>query len=133
MDEAVSESFTGPIFLDHLKAAEATPDEAQDYISQFSQCRREHDTPAPWSSGGAQPGQVDANMPSPVDVTTSIAWALLRAKVDHLQLLSSGATRVADGTLSDKLSALLGLSTGKGASLASVLTKAPHLAKLSSV
>ena len=70
-------------------------------------------------------------MPSPVDVATSIAWALLRAKVDHLQSPSSGVARIADRTLSDELSTLLSLSTGKGAIPASVLAKAPHLAKLS--
>ena len=131
VDEAISESLTGPIFLERLKGAGASPDEAQDYISQFSQRRREQGSATATSSGGAQPGPVDANMPSPVDVATSIAWALLRAKVDHLQSPSSGAARVADGTLSDELSTLLGLSTGKGAIPASVLAKAPHLAKLS--
>ncbi|KAF8228041.1 hypothetical protein L208DRAFT_265141 [Tricholoma matsutake] len=131
VDEAVSESFTGPIFLERLKAAGATPDEAQDYIAQLNQRRREHGTATASGSGGAQPGLADANMPSPVDVATSIAWALLWAKVEHLQSPSSGAARVADGTLSDELSTLLGLSTGKGAIPASVLAKAPHLAKLS--
>src|ERR1700733_10590614 len=47
--------------------------------------------------------QVDASAPNPVDNAMSIAWALLRAKVNHLT---------------------------KGAILASVLAKAPHLAKL---
>ena len=131
MDEAISGLFTGPIFLESLKAAGATPDEAQDYISQFSQCRREHDGTMGTSSEEAQPATVETNVPSPVDVATSIAWVLLRAKVDHLQSPSSGAARIRDGSLSEELSALLGLSTGKGAIPASVLAKAPHLAKLS--
>lgn len=130
VDEAVSESLTGPIFLERLKAAGATPDEAQDYISQFSQRRKEREAAGTTNAEGALPGQADSNMPSPVDVATSIAWALLRAKVDHLQSPSSGTTRT-NGTLADELSTLLGLSTGKGAIPASVLAKAPHLAKLS--
>lgn len=112
VDEAVSESFTGPIFLERLKAAGATPDEAQDYIAQLNQRRREHGTATASGSGGAQPGLADANMPSPVDVATSIAWALLWAKVEHLQSPSSGAARVADGTLSDELSTLYPLVKG---------------------
>ena len=37
VDEAISESLSGPIFFERLKGAGASPDEAQDYISQFSQ------------------------------------------------------------------------------------------------
>ena len=37
VDEAILESLTGPIFFEHLKGAGASPNEAQDYISQFSQ------------------------------------------------------------------------------------------------
>ena len=77
MDEAISGLFTGPIFLEHLKAAGATPDEVEDYISQFSQCRREHSATMVTSSEGAQPDPVKMNMPSPVNVTTLIAWVLL--------------------------------------------------------
>jgi hypothetical protein len=132
MDEAISESHTEPAFLERLKAAGATPDKAQDYISQFSQCRKEREATGATNAGGGQPpDQVNTNTLSPVDVVTSIAWALLRAKVNHLQSPSSGAARVADGSLSDELSTLLGLSPGKGVIPASVLAKAPHLAELS--
>ena len=54
VDEAISGLFTGPIFLERLKAARATPDEAQDYISQFSQRRRERDGTMGTSSEEAQ-------------------------------------------------------------------------------
>ena len=78
MDEAVSESHTGPRFLERLKAAGATPDKAQDYILQYTQCRKEREVTGATNAGGGQPpDQVDANAPSPVDIATLIAWALL--------------------------------------------------------
>lgn len=80
MDDAISESYTRPTFLERLKAAGATPNEAQDYISQFSQCGREHEASGATNAGGAQPqaaGQVDANTPSLVDIAMTISWVLL--------------------------------------------------------
>ena len=78
VDEAISESHTRPTFLECLKAAGATPDEAQDYISQFSQHRKECKATGATNAGrGQPPGQVDTNALSPVDVATLITWALL--------------------------------------------------------
>jgi hypothetical protein len=81
--------------------------------------------------GGSQlPAQTDAGGLDPVDTATSIAWALLRAKVEHFQSNSSQVATPPGSSLSDELASLLGLPSAKGAIPASVLAKVPHLAKL---
>jgi len=132
VDEAISMFITGPAFLDRLKAAGATPDEARDYIEQYTQQRRDQDVAGSANADGepplAQPGGDD---PDPADTATLVAWALLRAKVNHFQPTSSQSAATAGGSLTDELASLLGLSSAKGAIPASVLAKAPHLSKLS--
>jgi hypothetical protein len=86
VDEAVSGLISSPAFLERLKGAGATPDEARDYIEQFTQRRRDREAGSA-DAGGVLPP--DANNPNPVDTATSIAWALLRAKVNYFQLTSS--------------------------------------------
>ena len=130
VDEAISESVSGPTFLERLKGAGATPDEARDYIEQFTARRRIQESGSS-NTGGQPPGQPDSDAPNPIDAATSIAWAFLRAKVNHLQSNSSQATAAPGGSLSDELANLLGLPSSKGAIPSSVLAKAPHLAKLS--
>jgi hypothetical protein len=130
VEEAISESLSGPVFLERLKETGATPDEVRDYIEQFTQRRTNQEAPTGNAGGGQPLAQADASIPNPVDTATSIAWALLRAKVNHFQSTSSQAAAAPGGSLSDELAGLLGLSSTKGAIPASVLAKAPHLAKL---
>jgi hypothetical protein len=122
-------------FLGHLKEAGATPDEACNYIQKFTDQRRNQETVelanAAQSGGGQPVAHPDANSSNPVDTATMIAWALLWAKVNHLQSSSLQATAGLSMSLSDELASLLGLSGAKGAIPASVLAKAPHLARLS--
>jgi hypothetical protein len=94
--------------------------------------QRRRDQEATGSANAGLPsGQPDLSVPNPADIATSIAWALLHAKVDHFQGASSQTATTSGGSLSDELANLLGLSSVKGAIPASVLTKAPHLSKLS--
>ena len=129
VDKSISGFISGPAFIERLKGAGATPDESQDYIEQYSQCRRDQDT-AGMNTGGPF-DQPDLNAPNPVDTATSIAWALLCAKVNHFQSAPPHAAATSKGSLSDELASLLGLSSSKSTIPASVLTKAPHLSKLS--
>jgi hypothetical protein len=130
VDDAISNSISGPAFLARLKDAGATADEARDYIKQYTQRRRGQEAERP---GNVDPpsGQINPSAPNPIDTATSIAWALLRAKVDHFQAASSRMATTSDGSLSDALENLLGLSSVKGAIPVSMLAKAPHLSKLS--
>ena len=84
MDDAISHSTPGPAFLARLKDAGATPDEARDYIGQYAQRRRGPETEGQ-ADAGQPSGQTNPIVPNPVDTATSIAWALLHAKVDHFQ------------------------------------------------
>jgi hypothetical protein len=133
VDEAISNLTPGPAFLEQLKGTGATPEEARDYIEQYAQRRRVQETARSTDEGGLPPAstQPNSNVPNPVDTATSIAWALLRAKVNHFQSTSSQASSFPSGSLSDELASLLGLSSSKGSIPASVLAKAPHLSKLS--
>jgi hypothetical protein len=130
VDDVISNSISGPAFLARLKDARATADEARDYIEQYTQRRRGQEAERP---GNADPpsGQIDPSAPNLIDTATSIAWALLHAKVDHFQAASSQMATTSDGSLSDALENLLGLSSVKGAIPVSMLAKAPHLSKLS--
>jgi hypothetical protein len=130
VDDAISESISGPAFLQRLKDAGATPDEARDYIDQYTQRRRDQEV-AGSANAGLPSGQPDPSIPNPIDIATSIAWASLRAKVNHFQGASSQMATTSGGSLTDELASLLGLSSAKGAIPASVLAKAPHLSKLS--
>jgi hypothetical protein len=132
VDEAISTFISGPAFLDRLKVAGATPDEARDYVEQYTHRRRDQDAAGLANAHGepalAQPGGDD---PDPANIATLVAWALLRAKVNHFQPTSSQSAATAGGFLTEELAGLLGLSSTKGAIPASVLAKAPHLFKLS--
>ena len=130
VDEAISESVSGLTFLECLKGAGTTPDEAQDYIEQFTACRRIQVSGSS-NTGGQPPGQPNSDAPNLIDAAMSIAWAFLHAKVNHLQSNSSQATAAPSSSLSDELANLLGLPSSKGAIPSSILAKAPHLAKLS--
>jgi hypothetical protein len=133
VDEAISESAPGPVFLERLKGTEATPDEVCNYIKQFTQQRTSQgaSTSNSGNVGGSQPpAQADAGSPNLVDTAISIAWALLCEKVEHFRLNSSQVAAPPGSSLSDKLASLLGLLSAKSAIPASVLAKAPHLAKL---
>jgi hypothetical protein len=130
VDDAVAGTISGPVFLEGLKATGATPDEAGDYIRQFSERRRQA-VGNPTDSGEAHRPATTPAGPSQVDAATSVAWALLRAKVGHSQSMASQAAPIHDGSLSDEIASLLGLTNSKGAIPASVLAKAPHLSKLS--
>jgi hypothetical protein len=127
VDDAISGSISGPSFLERLKDAGATPNEAKDYIDQYTQRHRNQETTGS-NNAIPPPGQPVAN---PVDTATSIAWALLRAKVNHFQGGISQTAANSGASLSDELANLFGLSNAKGAIPASVLAKAPHLSKLS--
>ena len=121
--------------MEHLKDAGASPDEAHDYIQQFTEPRRNQETielaNTGQSGGGQAVGRPDANSSNSVDMATTIAWALLWAKVNHLHSSSSQATASPGMSLSDELASLLGISSVRGTIPASMLTKAPHLARLS--
>lgn len=82
---------------------------------------------------GGAPSVVPPTAPAPsqLDAATSVAWALLRAKVDRLPSIAPNITAVRNNTISDEIANLLGISGAKGAIPASVLAKAPHLSKLS--
>jgi hypothetical protein len=131
VDDAISGFISGPAFLERLKGAGATPNEARDYIEQYTQCRRDQEAAGPANAGEGPSAQPDSNDPNPVDTATSIAWALLHAKVNHFQSAPPQATTMSSSSLSDALASLLGLSSAKGTIPASVLAKAPHLSKLS--
>ncbi|KAF8234176.1 hypothetical protein L208DRAFT_1394512 [Tricholoma matsutake] len=96
VDDAVSCSIPGPAFLACLKDAGATTDEARDYIEQYAQRRRGPETERPVDAG--------PSVPNPVDTATSIAWALLRAKVDHFQGASPQMATTSGSSLSDRTS-----------------------------
>ncbi|KAF8231816.1 hypothetical protein L208DRAFT_1275182, partial [Tricholoma matsutake] len=62
----------------------------------------------------------------------SLAWAVLRAKVDELRDLGSQGSRgPTTALLSDEIANLLGIQNPKGSIPVSVLSKAPYLAELS--
>jgi len=94
VNEVILESCSGPVFLECLKNARASPDEVHDYIQQFTEQRRNQETVEPANAGqsrGGQPvGHPNANSSNPVDTATTITWALLQAKVNHLCSSSSG-------------------------------------------
>lgn len=128
-DDAVAGTISGPVFLEGLKGTGATPDEARDYIKQLS----EHRSQAVASSanlGGPQPLTDVTAPPNQINAATSVVWALLHVKVNHLQSTTLQSTPIHNGSLSDEIGNLLGLSNVKGAIPASVLANAPHLLKL---
>src|ERR1700733_2576614 len=84
MDDVISHSISGPTFLERLKDAGATAEEARDYIEQYSQCRMGQEAERP-ANAGPPSGQINPSIPNPVDTATPIAWALLHVKVDHFQ------------------------------------------------
>ena len=127
MDDTISESISGLVFLVPLKDAGATPDEAKDYIEQYALHQRNQGS----AGSGLPSGQPNTNVTNLVDTATSIAWALLHAKVNHFQGASSQLATTSDGSLSKNLTNLLGLSSAKGAIPASILAKVPHLSMLS--
>jgi hypothetical protein len=131
VEEAITGSMSGPDFLERLKGAGATTEEARYYIDQYSQRRRDREAAGAAVEGGQPPDQPNSDDPNPDDTATSVAWALLRAKVSHFQPTSPQATLTPGNSLSDELANLLGLSGSTGAIPASVLAKAPHLSKLS--
>jgi hypothetical protein len=114
VDDTLSESISGPAFLRHLKEAGATPDEARDYIEQYTQRRGDQEATGS-ANAGLPSGQPDPSVPNPADIATSITWALLRAKVNHFQGASSQTATTSGGSLSDELANLLRLSSVKGA------------------
>jgi hypothetical protein len=122
---------SGVDFLERLKGAGATTEEARDYIDQYSQRRRDREAAGAADEGDQPPDQPNLDNPNSIDTATLVAWALLRAKVSHFQPSSPQATLTPGNSLSDELASLLRLSGSKGAIPASVLAKAPHLSKLS--
>jgi hypothetical protein len=130
VDNAVTGTISGPVFLEGLKEAGATPDKVKDYIKHFSKCRSQAVTNSTNSRGAQLPPDVSI-APNQIDAATSVAWALLCAKVNHLQPMSLQDTPIHARSLSDEIANLLGLSNIKRGILASVLAKAPHMSKLS--
>ena len=132
VEEAITGFMSGLTFLGHLKEAGATTEEARDHINQYTQCRRDQE--AAGAGNEQQPpasDQPNSDDPDPLNTATSLAWALLHARVNHLQPSSPQATSTPDSSLPDELASLFRLSSTKGAISTSVLTKAPHLSKLS--
>lgn len=130
VDDAVARTISGPDFLEGLKATGATPNEARDYIGQFSECRRQAVTKLV-NSGEARLPTTMASAQSQIDAAMSVTWALLRAKIGHSQSMGFQVTPIHDESLPDEIANLLGLSNSKGAIPVSILAKAPHLSKLS--
>jgi hypothetical protein len=132
VEEAITGFMSGPTFLDRLKEAGATTEEARDYIEQYTQRRRDREAAGAGDEqqppAGDQPNSDD---PNPLDIATLLAWALLRARVNHFQPTSPQATSSPGSSLPDELASLLGLSSAKGTIPTSVLAKVPHLLKLS--
>ncbi|KAF8233294.1 hypothetical protein L208DRAFT_1557284 [Tricholoma matsutake] len=126
VEEAITGSMFSLDFLDHLKGAGVTTEEARDYIDQYSQHRRDQEVAGAADEGGQSSDQPNLDDPNPNDTATSVAWALLCAKVSHLQPTSPQAA-------STPGKSLLGLSGSKGAIPASVLMKVLHLSKLSNL
>ena len=130
VDDAITESVSEAVLLDCLQEAGATPHEAQDYITQFTAHRVIHEPGSSNISGQLLMGP-DGDGLNPINTATTIAWALLQAKVNHLwPNASQTAIASPGGSLSDEL-ANLGLPSSKEAISASVLAKAPHLVRLS--
>jgi len=130
VDEAVTGNLSGLTFLKHLHNTGATPKEAKDYIAQLTQCQKQQ-WPTVCSNSEA-PGLTATTRPSQLEVATAVAWAVLHARLDHLDLSTSQTMTTPNTTLlSDEFTDLLGISVTKGSIPASVLAKAPHLSKLS--
>ena len=130
VDDAVAGKISGPTFLESLRNANATPDEVKDFITQLTQRRKQQHSTSSRINGSQ--GQTTATTPNQLDAATAVAWAVLRARLDHLQTGTPQSATVPDtALLSDDIADLLGISTTKGSIPASVLAKAPHLSKLS--
>jgi len=130
VDEAVAGNLSGPTFLKNLHDTGATPEEAKDYIAQLTQCHKQQQPTVCGNSGA--PGPTTTSGPSQLEVATAIAWAMLCARLDHLDLSTSeNVTAPNTALLSNEIADLLGISITKGFIPASVLAKAPHLSKIS--
>jgi hypothetical protein len=103
VDDAASGSISGPIFLERLRDTGVTPDEAKDYISQLSNRRSIQGTANTANTGGQPPVQPTVPAPNPLDAATAVAWALLRAKVDHIQPSTSQPASLPGGSLLDEI------------------------------
>jgi len=129
VDEAVTGNLSGPTFLKHLHDTEATPKEAKDYIAQLTHCWKQQ-WPTVHSNSEA-PGLAATTGPSQLEAATAVAWAVLCARLGHLDS-STLENVIAPNTalLSNEITDLLGILVTKGSIPASVLAKA-HLSKLS--
>jgi hypothetical protein len=135
VNEAVSGSLPGGSFLTRLRETGISDAEAQDYIDQVMQRRDQQRAlpPGPQGDPHSPPGTEEAHgAPNPADAASSLAWAVLRAKVDQIEGLGSRAPQTSSPSfITDEIANLLGLPNAKGTLPPSVLAKAPHLVELS--
>lgn len=133
IDDAMSGLLSGETFITKLRETGITAEEAEDFINQLEQRQAQQGTnpdsePRPSSP---IPNSVRDN-PNPVNTADSLAWAVLRAKVDQLRGNDSeNSRRIPNGLISNEMANLFGLSPSEGSIPASVLAKAPYLANLS--
>ena len=123
VEEAITGVMSGPEFLEPLKGVGVTTEEARDYIDQYSQRRRDREAAGTADEGSQPPDHPNLDNPNPIDTATSVAWALLRSKVSHLQPTSPQATSTPGNSLSDELANLLGLCSRKHPTYPSSLTR----------
>jgi hypothetical protein len=132
VDEAVSGSVPSGSLLARLRATGVSARAATDYVQQVVD-RRNLQRVSQGSTHHTPPDrQGDGPSLNPVEDRESLEWAVLRAKVDQLGNLGSQANRGPTAALlSDEIANLLGIENPKGSIPASVLSKAPYLAELS--